>query len=141
MASVREKTQRTIIIITMEMMIKYYRAGDGSSLAASEDQNNKKRRLNMEQVKTLEKSFKMGKKLEPERKAQLARALELQPRQIAIWFQNRRARWSSLRKSMMRSRHTLMLSGHTMMLSKPKTKTFSPRYAWNPSLPNMILSN
>ncbi|KHF98954.1 Homeobox-leucine zipper ATHB-13 -like protein [Gossypium arboreum] len=45
----------------------------------------KKRRLNMEQVKTLEKNFELGNKLEPERKMQLARALGLQPRQIAIW--------------------------------------------------------
>ncbi|CAH8297611.1 unnamed protein product [Eruca vesicaria subsp. sativa] len=52
----------------------------------------KKRRLNMEQVKALEKTFELGSKLEPERKMQLARALGLQPRQIAIWFQNRRAR-------------------------------------------------
>ncbi|KAM0936158.1 putative transcription factor homeobox-WOX family [Dioscorea sansibarensis] len=55
----------------------------------------KKRRLNMEQVRTLEKDFELGNKLEPERKMQLARALGLQPRQIAIWFQNRRARWKT----------------------------------------------
>ncbi|KAG8383103.1 hypothetical protein BUALT_Bualt05G0150000 [Buddleja alternifolia] len=55
----------------------------------------RKRRLNMEQVKTLEKNFELGNKLEPERKMQLARALGLQPRQIAIWFQNRRARWKT----------------------------------------------
>lgn len=55
----------------------------------------KKRRLNMEQVKTLERNFELGNKLEPERKMQLARALGLQPRQIAIWFQNRRARWKT----------------------------------------------
>ncbi|XP_077251519.1 homeobox-leucine zipper protein ATHB-13-like isoform X2 [Tasmannia lanceolata] len=55
----------------------------------------KKRRLNMEQVKTLEKNFEQGNKLEPERKMQLARSLGLQPRQIAIWFQNRRARWKT----------------------------------------------
>ncbi|CAI0627781.1 unnamed protein product [Linum tenue] len=55
----------------------------------------KKRRLNMEQVKTLEKNFELGNKLEPERKMQLARALGLQPRQVAIWFQNRRARWKT----------------------------------------------
>lgn len=52
----------------------------------------KKRRLNLEQVRTLEKNFELGNKLDPERKLQLARALGLQPRQIAIWFQNRRAR-------------------------------------------------
>lgn len=55
----------------------------------------KKKRLNLEQVKALEKSFELGNKLEPERKMQLARALGLQPRQIAIWFQNRRARWKT----------------------------------------------
>ncbi|XP_051148384.1 homeobox-leucine zipper protein ATHB-13-like [Andrographis paniculata] len=55
----------------------------------------KKRRLNLEQVKTLEKNFELGNKLEPERKMQLARSLGLQPRQVAIWFQNRRARWKT----------------------------------------------
>lgn len=55
----------------------------------------KKRRLSVEQVRTLEKNFEMGNKLEPERKMQLARALGLQPRQVAIWFQNRRARWKT----------------------------------------------
>lgn len=55
----------------------------------------KKRRLKLDQVRTLEKNFELGNKLEPERKMQLARALGLQPRQIAIWFQNRRARWKT----------------------------------------------
>lgn len=65
---------------------------DGSQFGGSGE---KKRRLNMEQVKTLEKNFELGNKLEPERKMQLAKALGLQPRQIAIWFQNRRARWKT----------------------------------------------
>ncbi|KAL3346766.1 hypothetical protein AABB24_025288 [Solanum stoloniferum] len=64
---------------------------DGSSQLLGE----KKRRLNMEQVKALERSFEVANRLEPERKIQLARALGLQPRQIAIWFQNRRARWKT----------------------------------------------
>ncbi|XP_076943039.1 homeobox-leucine zipper protein ATHB-13-like [Bidens hawaiensis] len=55
----------------------------------------RKKRLNMEQVKTLERNFALGNKLDPERKMQLAKALGLQPRQIAIWFQNRRARWKT----------------------------------------------
>lgn len=62
---------------------------DGSPLGE------KKRRLSIDQVRALEKSFELGNKLEPERKVQLARALGLQPRQVAIWFQNRRARWKT----------------------------------------------
>ncbi|KAF8404652.1 hypothetical protein HHK36_009540 [Tetracentron sinense] len=55
----------------------------------------KKRRLSVDQVKALEKNFEVENKLEPERKVKLAQELCLQPRQVAVWFQNRRARWKT----------------------------------------------
>nr|QCO76345.1 hypothetical protein [Tamarix hispida] len=90
----------------------------------------KKRRLNMEQVRTLEKNFELGNKLEPERKMQLAKALGLQPRQIAIWFQNRRARWKTkqLEKDYDILRNDLMLLNLTMMPFILKTRNFRLRY-------------
>ncbi|KAL2921718.1 Homeobox-leucine zipper protein ATHB-7 [Bienertia sinuspersici] len=54
-----------------------------------------KRRFSDEQVKSLETIFESETKLEPRKKVQVARELGLQPRQVAIWFQNKRARWKS----------------------------------------------
>ncbi|KAL9270357.1 Homeobox-leucine zipper protein ATHB-12-like protein [Drosera capensis] len=55
----------------------------------------KKRRFNDEQVRSLETIFESETKLDPRKKVQVARDLGLQPRQVAIWFQNKRARWKS----------------------------------------------
>ncbi|KAI3859091.1 hypothetical protein MKX03_008156 [Papaver bracteatum] len=69
----------------------------------------RKTRLSSEQVDALERSFqeeieleqqpgatlderKNKVKLDPERKMKLSREIGLHPRQVAIWFQNRRAR-------------------------------------------------
>ena len=66
------------------------------SLTTSRKKKNKnKRRFSDEQIKSLETMFESESRLEPRQKQQLARELGLQPRQVAIWFQNKRARWKS----------------------------------------------
>ncbi|XP_044492052.1 homeobox-leucine zipper protein ATHB-52 [Mangifera indica] len=55
--------------------------------------NNK--RLNQDQVMLLERSFTVHKKLDPELKLKLANQLGVPPRQVAIWYQNKRARWKT----------------------------------------------
>ncbi|ONK76835.1 uncharacterized protein A4U43_C02F320 [Asparagus officinalis] len=97
-------------------------------------QPEKKRRLTSTQVQFLEKSFEIENKLEPERKIQLAKDLGLQPRQVAIWFQNRRARWKT--KQIEKDYEVLKKSFDVLMLSPFE---FVPLLAISiPSKPRMI---
>ncbi|KAE8701157.1 Homeobox-leucine zipper protein HOX27 [Hibiscus syriacus] len=52
----------------------------------------KKLRLTKEQSAVLEESFKQHSTFNPKQKQALAKQLSLTPRQVEVWFQNRRAR-------------------------------------------------
>uniref|UniRef100_A0A0C9QME4 TSA: Wollemia nobilis Ref_Wollemi_Transcript_22371_1708 transcribed RNA sequence n=1 Tax=Wollemia nobilis TaxID=56998 RepID=A0A0C9QME4_9CONI len=56
------------------------------------DNTRKKLRLSKEQSALLEESFKKHNTLNPKQKIALAKQLSLRPRQVEVWFQNRRAR-------------------------------------------------
>lgn len=70
-------------------------AGSSGTHRIKKNNNNNSRRFTDEQIKSLESLFKTENKLEPRKKLEMARELGLHPRQVAIWFQNRRARWKS----------------------------------------------
>ncbi|KAK1323784.1 Homeobox-leucine zipper protein HAT22 [Acorus calamus] len=68
-----------------------------SSRISDEDEDGstgarKKLRLTKEQSALLEDSFKEHSTLNPKQKQDLAHRLNLRPRQVEVWFQNRRAR-------------------------------------------------
>ncbi|KAF0921276.1 hypothetical protein E2562_003084 [Oryza meyeriana var. granulata] len=70
--------------------------GDRSCSRASDEDDGgsarKKLRLSKEQSAFLEESFKEHSTLNPKQKLALAKQLNLRPRQVEVWFQNRRAR-------------------------------------------------
>jgi len=73
------------------------RAGGGGVGSDDEDSgagggSRKKLRLSKDQAAVLEESFKEHNTLNPKQKAALAKQLNLKPRQVEVWFQNRRAR-------------------------------------------------
>ncbi|XP_076903861.1 homeobox-leucine zipper protein HAT9-like isoform X2 [Bidens hawaiensis] len=67
-----------------------------SEVEEEEDDNigndRKKLRLTKAQSALLEEAFKHHSTLNPKQKQELARELKLRPRQVEVWFQNRRAR-------------------------------------------------
>lgn len=82
---------------TMLEMESYQNSDYNFTTFFNNNNNNNKiqRRFTNQQIKSLETIFQTESKLEPRKKLQLAKDLGLQPKQVAIWFQNKRARWRS----------------------------------------------
>ncbi|XP_039001149.1 homeobox-leucine zipper protein ATHB-12-like isoform X2 [Hibiscus syriacus] len=59
------------------------------------EKNKTKRKFSDDQIRSLESIFESESRLDPRKKYQVAKDLGLQPRQVAIWFQNKRARRKS----------------------------------------------
>ncbi|KAJ1257886.1 hypothetical protein BS78_10G030400 [Paspalum vaginatum] len=71
------------------------RAAERSAGSGDEDDDGaarKKLRLSKDQAAVLEECFKTHHTLTPKQKVALASSLGLRPRQVEVWFQNRRAR-------------------------------------------------
>ncbi|XP_062175612.1 homeobox-leucine zipper protein HAT3 [Alnus glutinosa] len=66
--------------------------GSDDEDGAGGDTCRKKLRLSKEQSLVLEETFKEHNTLNPKQKLALAKQLNLSPRQVEVWFQNRRAR-------------------------------------------------
>ncbi|KAI4355286.1 hypothetical protein L6164_004075 [Bauhinia variegata] len=76
---------------------------------------NNQRRFSDEQIKSLESMFETETRLEPRKKLQLAKELGLQPRQVAIWFQNKRARWKS---KQLEQDYSILRANYNSLLSR-----------------------
>ncbi|KAM7516946.1 hypothetical protein LguiA_006529 [Lonicera macranthoides] len=91
------KRERDIIVedVEVEKVV-----GSSSKVSSDHDQEDdheefgarKKLRLTKDQSLLLEESFKEHTTLNPKQKEALAKQLNLRPRQVEVWFQNRRAR-------------------------------------------------
>ncbi|GMI64649.1 homeobox 51, LATE MERISTEM IDENTITY1 [Hibiscus trionum] len=77
---------------------RFTEVDDNGLVPAVNNNNNrdkKNKKFTSEQLDCLERSFQEETTLDPDRKMKLSTELGLQPRQIAVWFQNRRARWKA----------------------------------------------
>lgn len=61
----------------------------------SSEKEVKKSKLTPEQIAILEKSFQESNNLDLEKRKEIAEQLGLKPRQVSIWYQNRRSRWKA----------------------------------------------
>lgn len=90
-------------------------SNSSSAVLARKKKSKNKRRFSDDQIKSLESMFESETRLEPRKKLQLATELGLQPRQVAIWFQNKRARWKS--KQLERD-YSILLSNYNSLASR-----------------------
>ncbi|XVF13433.1 hypothetical protein REPUB_Repub08aG0207300 [Reevesia pubescens] len=84
-----KRSEREVNGDELEMERAYSR---GISDEEDGDTSRKKLRLSKDQSAILEESFKEHNTLNPKQKLALAKQLGLRPRQVEVWFQNRRAR-------------------------------------------------
>ncbi|KAG7554012.1 Homeobox domain [Arabidopsis suecica] len=82
------QTGPVITVPESEKMINAYQCPSNNN-----EMIKKKKRLTNEQLASLEQRFQEDIKLDSDRKLKLSKELGLQPRQTAVLFQNRRARW------------------------------------------------
>ncbi|XP_031383630.1 homeobox-leucine zipper protein HAT22-like [Punica granatum] len=92
-----EKEDRMAVDRAKATAVKTNKVRRSNSIGNGHDGNNidgcrKKLRLTKEQSALLEESFKLHSTLAPAQKQALADQLNLKPRQVEVWFQNRRAR-------------------------------------------------
>ncbi|KAI3469134.1 hypothetical protein Pfo_025797 [Paulownia fortunei] len=80
--------------------------------------NNSTRRFSHDQIKSLETTFRMQSRPELRLKQHLAHNLGLQPRQVAIWFQNKRARSKS---KQIEQEYTMLKSYYDKLISQFET--------------------
>ncbi|KAG8382567.1 hypothetical protein BUALT_Bualt05G0090800 [Buddleja alternifolia] len=105
------------------------RLGEGNlefmSSTKKTTKNFNRKRFNDDQIKSLETTFETEARPELRLKQHLANKLGLQPRQIAIWFQNKRARSKSkqieLEYSMLKSNYDKLASQFAVLREENQT--------------------
>lgn len=103
---------------------------------------NKKKRLTSNQIDFLERCFQEDMKLDSERKMNLSRELGLQPRQITVWFQNRRTRLKT--KQLEHSYDVLKQENQKLRKEVTKARVFHTSLMYllhNAHLINLLLLN
>ncbi|XP_038994749.1 homeobox-leucine zipper protein HAT22-like isoform X2 [Hibiscus syriacus] len=79
--------------ISSEELMEVEKKNNSSRLSDEDEEGvRKKLRLSKQQSALLEESFKQHSTLNPKQKQALACELNMKPRQVEVWFQNRRAR-------------------------------------------------